>query len=120
MDPESIKELLASIRKMMGKQRSCSTTDMGCRNMECCFIEGNEVRYCHIYNMLFINGQIWRVLHSRQYQNLTVLVEMLLKHCISLSNQGGFVDDDNEAIVTENDEDLEENEDEASSRELVA
>jgi len=74
MDPESIKELLASIRKMMGKQRSCSTTDMGCRNMECCFIEGNE---------------------------------------------GGFVDDDNNAIVTENDEDLEENEDEASSRELV-
>ena len=37
-----------------------------------------------------------------------------------LSNQGGFVDDDNDAIVTENDEDLEENEDEASSRELVA
>ena len=45
---------------------------------------------------------------------------MLFKHCISLSNQGGFVDDDNDAIVTENDEDLEENEDEASSRELVA
>ena len=45
---------------------------------------------------------------------------MLFKHCISLSNQGGFVDDENEAIVTENDEDLEENEDEALSRELVA
>ena len=30
------------------------------------------------------------------------------------------MDDDNDAIVTENDEDLEENEDEASSRELVA
>ena len=45
---------------------------------------------------------------------------MLFKHCISLSNQGGFVDDDNDAIVTENDEDLEENEDEALSRELVA
>ena len=30
------------------------------------------------------------------------------------------MDDDNNAIVTENDEDLEENEDEALSRELVA
>ena len=69
--------------------------------------------------MLFINGQIWRVLHSRQYQNLTVVVEMQFKHCNLLSNQGGFVDDDNDAIVTENDEDLEENEDEALSRELV-
>ena len=38
---------------------------------------------------------------------------------IALLNQGGYVDDDVDAIVTENDEDSEENEDEAPSRELV-
>ena len=79
MDPESIKELLASIRKMMGKQRSCSTTDMGCRNMECCFIEENEVDIAK-YTICYSYMAIRQAVQSRKDRNLTVLVQS----CIAL------------------------------------
>ena len=149
MDPESMKELLASIRKMMGKQRSCSTTDMGCRNMECCFIEGNEVyghkascakqkrqesysfssfmhcivvvlaKDCSQSLFYFVPQEKNITVKLARLSSIALQLQLKCRLIIALLNQGGYVDDDVDAIVTENGEDSEENEDEAPSRELV-
>merc|ERR1719264_1505685 len=40
MDPESISELLKSIRKMVdGKPKKCNGIDKNCNDMQCCFYE---------------------------------------------------------------------------------